>query len=70
MNLAQEAKVKFKMYEGLNNDDPSIMHIIAVQYLEVLAVQGQSSPHGNCMDSNQIRDMNAKLESKSYMLKV
>ena len=35
------------------------MQVSTVQHSEVLAVQGQSSLHGNNPDSNQIQDMNA-----------
>ena len=73
MTLAQEAEMKLKKYEGLNDDYPSAMQVSVVPHSEVLAVQGQSDLLGNNLDSNQIQDMNAprlKLESKSYMLQV
>ena len=59
MILAQEAEIKLKKYIGLNDDDPSVMQASAVPHSEVLTVQGQSSLHGNNIDSNQIQEMNA-----------
>ena len=59
MTLAQEAEIKLKKYKGSNDDDPSVMHVSVVPHSEVLAVQRQSSPHGNNQDSNQIQHMNA-----------
>ena len=36
MNSAQEAEIKFKRYEGLNDDDPSVMQISSIPHLEVM----------------------------------
>ena len=47
------------MYEDLNDDDPSVMHVSAVPHSEVLAVQGQCSPHENNLGGNQMQDMSA-----------
>ena len=52
MTLAQEAEIRLKKYEGLNGYDPSVMQATDVWHSEVLAVQGQSSPHGNNLESN------------------
>ena len=35
MTLAQEAYTKLKMYEGLNNDDLSVMQVSAVPHSEM-----------------------------------
>ena len=42
MTLAQEVEIKLKKYQDLNDDDPSLMQVNAVQHSKVLAVQGQS----------------------------
>ena len=57
MTLAQEAEIKLKKYEGLDHDDPPVMHISAITHLEVLAVQGQNSQPRNTQSINQILDM-------------
>ena len=56
------------MYKGLNDDDPSLTQLLAVPHSEVLAVQGQSSPHGNKQDSYQIQGMNSPIFNwKAYL---
>ena len=42
MILAQEAEIKLRKYEGLNDDDPSVLQVSAICHSEVLAEQGQS----------------------------
>ena len=54
MTLAQEAEIKPEKYEGLNDNDPSVMQISAVLHLEVLALQGLSGQPGNVQSMNQI----------------
>ena len=49
MTSAQEAEIKLKKYEGLNNDYPSLMVISATSQLDpaVMAIQGQGIQAGN-----------------------
>ena len=49
MTLPQEAEIKLKRYEGLNDNDPSVMQVSAVPHSEVLAVKGQI-----CMETVRI----------------
>ena len=56
MILAQEVKIKLKKYEGLNNDDPSIMQISSIPHSKVLAILGQNSQFGNAQNMNQAHD--------------
>ena len=42
MTLAQEAEIRYKKYDGLDDDDPSVMQISSVPHSEVLAFQRQS----------------------------
>ena len=59
MTLAQEAEVKFKMYKGLNDYNPSVMQVSAIPHSEVMDLQGQSDPPRNTQDNNQVQDMNS-----------
>ena len=45
--LAEEAKIKLKMYEGLNDDDPSVMQINSVLQSDVMTIQEQGTQPEN-----------------------
>ena len=47
MTLAQEAEIKLKKYDRLNDDDPSVMQISSILQSEVMTIQGQNGQSGN-----------------------
>ena len=59
MTLAQEAEIKLKKYEGLNDDVPSLMQVSAILHSEVMAVQGQCDLPRNTQGNNHVQDMKA-----------
>ena len=59
MNLAHEAEIKLKKkYEGLNDDDPSLLQISAILHSEEMAVQEHSDSSRNTQDNYQVQDIN------------
>ena len=59
MTPDQEAEIKLKEYESLNDDDPSVMQVSAIPLSEVMAVQGKSDLPRNNQDNNQVQDKSA-----------
>ena len=55
MALAKQAEIKLKMYEGLNDDDPSVMQVSTLLHSELMAIQGQSDLPRNTED-NQVQN--------------
>ena len=49
MTLTQEAEIKLKKYEGLNDDDPSVLHVTTTSQLDsnMMAIQAQGIQAGN-----------------------
>ena len=53
MTLGQEAAIKLKMYEGLNNNYPSVIQISLMPQSVIMAMQGQNVQSGNLQPVNQ-----------------
>ena len=47
MTLAQATDIMLEKYEGINDDDQSLMQISAVPHSDVWTLQGQSGQPGN-----------------------
>ena len=59
MTLAQEAEIKLIKYEGLNDDDTSVMQISSITQSEVIANQKQKSQLGNTQNVNYGQNVTA-----------
>ena len=57
MTSAQEAEIKLKTYEGLNDNDPSGIQIHVVPYSKEMTLQGESCWPRNVQNMNQIQDV-------------
>ena len=68
MTLLEETEIKLKKYEGLNDDNQSVLQISAFQHSEVLAIQGQSGQPRNTQGSYQIQGVTvARLNWKANL---
>ena len=59
MTLVQEAGIKLREYEGLNDDDPPVMQISSILQSKVMATQGDNCQSGNTQNVNQGQNINA-----------
>ena len=59
ITLAVEEEIKLYKYDGLNDDDPSVMKVNAIPHSEVIAVRGKVTCPKNNPDNNQVLNMSA-----------